>query len=103
MRVIEAWPGGAWATGRGRREQIDTRLVGDAPCAPGRWLLVFQGAAREAIDAARAAEIDAALDLLDAALAGDVARAAQAPGFELPSSMSAARLSALAGRTPTGD
>ena len=71
MRVIESWQGGALVAGRGRAERIDTRLVGDTACAPGQWLLVFQGAAREPLEATRAAEIDAALDLLEAALAGD--------------------------------
>lgn len=103
MRVIESWSGGALATGRGRAERIDTQLVGDEACAPGRWLLVFQGAARESLDAVRAAEIDAALDLLEAALAGNADGATADPGFALPSSMSAAQLAALAGRTDSGD
>jgi hydrogenase expression/formation protein HypC len=105
LRVIEAWPGAALADGRGLCERVDTRLVGDV--APGQWLLVFQGAARECIDAARAAEVNAALDLLDAALAGDRAgAAADDPGFELPSRWSAEQLAALAGPatpTPSGD
>lgn len=103
--AIEAWSGGALARGRGRCERIDTRLVGDV--VPGQWLLVFQGAARERIDDARAAEVNAALDLLDAALAGDQALAsAQDPGFELPSRWSATQLAVAAGRDitrPTGD
>jgi hydrogenase expression/formation protein HypC len=97
LRVIEAWPGAALAEGRGLCERIDTRLVGDV--GPGQWLLVFQGAARECIDAGRAAEVNAALDLLDAALAGDRAGAtADDPGFELPSRWSAGQLAALSGR-----
>jgi hydrogenase expression/formation protein HypC len=95
MRVIEAWHGGALAAGRGRCERIDTRLVGDEASAPGCWLLVFQGAAREALDDARAAEIDGALALLDAAMAGDAIQAAADPGFALPSSLSASQLAAL--------
>lgn len=96
MRVVEAWHGCALAEGRGRVEHIDTRLVaGDAACASGQWLLVFQGAAREALEPQRAAEIDAALDLLEAALAGDAEQAAADPGFVLPSSMSAAQLQSL--------
>lgn len=105
LRVIEAWPGAALAEGRGLRERVDTRLVGDV--APGQWLLVFQGAARECIDATRAAEVNAALDLLDAALTGnDAGPAADDPGFELPSRWSAAQLAALAGQsasTTSGD
>ncbi len=95
MRVIESWQGGALVAGRGRVERIDTRLVGDAACAAGQWLLVFQGAAREALDAQRAAEIDAALDLVEAAMAGDAERAAADPGFVLPSSLSAEQLQSL--------
>jgi hydrogenase expression/formation protein HypC len=95
MRVVESWRSGALVSGRGRVERIDTRLVGDAACHAGAWLLVFQGAAREALDATRAAEIDAALDLLEAALSGDAAPAASDPGFELPSSLSAAQLRSL--------
>lgn len=98
MRVVEAWAEGALAAGRGRVERIDTRLVG--PCVPGQWLLVFQGAARELLEAQRAAEIDAALDLLDAGLAGDHERAAGDPGFALPSALSAEQVAALAGIPP---
>lgn len=89
----------ARATGRGRTEWVDLQLVG--PCVPGERLLVFQGAARERLDAQRAAEIDAALDLLEAALAGRPGAGAGAePGFALPSAMSAAELAALAGGAP---
>lgn len=97
MRVLEAWSDGALADGRGRAERVDTRLVG--PCVAGDWLLVFQGAARERLDAQRAAEIDAALDLLEAAVAGDLDRAGADPGFALPSSMSSAMVAALAGQS----
>lgn len=93
MLVVDARPDQAVVQGRGRRETIDTRLVGD--CAPGEWLLVFQGAARERLEAQRAAEIDAALDLLEAGMAGDFAAATADPGFVLPSSMSAEQLAAL--------
>ena len=106
MCTLEAWSGQALVSGRGRVETIDTRLVGD--CARGDWLLVFQGAARERLDAQRAGEIDAALDLLEAGLVGDRDGAAADPGFELPSAMSAAQLTAhlaaLAGTSPaSGD
>ena len=95
MSVLEAWSGHALVSGRGGVETIDTRLVGEV--ARGEWLLVFQGAARERLDAQRAQEIAAALALLEAGLAGDVERAAADPGFSLPSAMSAAELAALAG------
>ena len=94
MRVIRAWDGAALAVGRGQAETIDTRLVGD--CARDQWLLVFQGAARERLDARRAAEIEAALALLQAGMAGDVAAAAADPGFALPSALSRDQLAAFA-------
>ena len=98
MKTLEAWTGGALVAGRGRVERIDTRLVGEA--APGDWLLVFQGAARERLDAQRAAEIDTTLDLLEAGIAGDTAAALADPGFVLPSAMSAEQLAALRGGPP---
>lgn len=56
----------------GQLQQIDLALVGAQP--PGTWLLTFLGAAREVIDADRAAAITNALSALDAALVGDHAR-----------------------------
>jgi len=101
MRVIEAWQGGALVAGRGRSEQIDTRLVGGGDIAAGQWLLVFQGAARERLDPQRAGEIDSALDLLEAALAGDATRSGADPGFALPSALSAAQLAQMTGQRPS--
>ena len=100
MHIVESRPGAALALGRGRREQIDCRLVehGGAALEPGQWVLVFNGAARERLDAARAAEIDAALDLLDAALGGDAAHAGADPGFALPSAIDARALARLTGQ-----
>jgi hydrogenase expression/formation protein HypC len=62
---------GPWASceGRGERLSVDIRLI-DAP-APGDWLLVFHGVAREALSEQRARDIASALDALDAALAGE--------------------------------
>ncbi|MDR2990489.1 MAG: HypC/HybG/HupF family hydrogenase formation chaperone [Burkholderiaceae bacterium] len=48
--------------------QVDLTLTGPVP--EGSWLLAFQGAARECIDAQRAHEIDAALDALAAIAQG---------------------------------
>jgi hydrogenase expression/formation protein HypC len=93
MQVLQVRGERARVQGRGRVEDIDTRLVGG--CAAGQWLLIFQGAARERLDPARAAEIDRALDLLEAGLAGDATAAQADPGFTLPSAMSAAELAAL--------
>ena len=93
MQARQCRPGRALATGRGRSEVVDTRLVGAVE--PGDWLLVFQGAAREKLDPVRAAEIDATLDLLLAGLGGDAAGGAAS--FVLPSAMSAEAVAALAG------
>jgi hydrogenase expression/formation protein HypC len=96
MRVLEASSGAALVSGRGRRETIDTRLVGD--CEAGEWLLVFMQAARERLDADRTREINAALDLLEGGLAGHHDEHDPAdPGFVLPSSLSHAQLVALTG------
>lgn len=95
MRVLQAGGTEALVEGRGRRERVDLRLVG--ACAAGDWVLVFQGAARERLHPARAAEIDATLDLLERGLAGQPVHAHD-PGFALPSAMSAETLAALAGR-----
>ncbi|MDE2160643.1 MAG: HypC/HybG/HupF family hydrogenase formation chaperone, partial [Burkholderiales bacterium] len=98
MRVLRSQPGRALVAGRGERREVATALVGDV--APGAWLLVFIDSAREVISAARAAEVDATLDLLQAALgAAPWPTAPAAAPFKLPSTMSAAELAALAGRT----
>jgi hydrogenase expression/formation protein HypC len=97
MRVTLIEPGHAWCEGRGERRRVNTALVAEA--AEGDWLLVFLEGAREHIDAARAAEVNAALDLLEGALRGFGAPADTFadPGFALPSAMSAAEVAALAG------
>ena len=102
MRIVEAGPGSALAQGRGRSERIDCRLVEHegAALAPGQWVLVFNGAARERLEAVRASEIDAALDLLEAAFAGNAAGAGADPGFVLPSALGAAALARLTGQAP---
>jgi len=100
MQVLRTRPGFALVAGRGEQREVDTALI-DEP-RPGDWLLVFLDAAREAIDADRAAEVNATLDLLQASLAGDWRAAGTAdPGFTLPSAMSAEALAALAGHPPT--
>ena len=94
MQVLAARPGSAWCRDRhGREQRIDTALVDD--CTVGDWLLVFIDAAREHLSAERAAEIDATLALLDAALAGTPLNDA---AFALPSAMSAADLAGLLGQ-----
>lgn len=93
MQVLEADGRFALCEGRGERRRIQTALVGDV--VPGDWLLVFLDDARERIDAARATEVNAALDLVLGAMQGvalpdDV-------DFALPSQMSAEQLKALTG------
>lgn len=95
MQVTATRPGAALCLDRHARQRwIDTLLVGD--CVPGDWLLVFIDAARERLDACRAAEIDATLTLLDAALLG--APADRDAAFSLPSAMSADDLARLLGQ-----
>lgn len=96
MQVIRIEPGHAWVAGRGEVKRVDTALVGD--CAERDWLLVFLDAARERIDAQRAAEVNAVLDLLQGALAGSHPTRDEA-GFELPSRMDSTTLAALTGRS----
>lgn len=93
MQVEAVEPGHAWVVSRGERRHIETALLGAV--APGDWLLVFLDSARERLDAQRAAEVDAALDLLADALGG--ATTFSSPGFDLPSAMSVAELAALSG------
>ncbi len=100
MQVKQIEPGHAWVEGRGQRRRVNTALVGEP--AVGDWLLIFLEGAREALDAERAAEVNAALDLIDGAILG----AAQGtdpwgdPGFALPSAMSTEQVAALAGHGP---
>jgi hydrogenase expression/formation protein HypC len=86
-----------WVAGRGSSRRVETALIG--PVAVGDWLLVFLGSARERLDAQRAAEVNAALDLLEAAIKGE--GAVDAAAFDLPSNMSHAALVALTGAPTT--
>uniref|UniRef100_UPI000D3C1353 HypC/HybG/HupF family hydrogenase formation chaperone n=1 Tax=unclassified Variovorax TaxID=663243 RepID=UPI000D3C1353 len=99
MQVVAVEPGHALCAGRGERRRVRTALVGEP--AVGDWVLVFIDSVRERIDARRAAEIDATLDLLEAVQAGAAGTAgAQQAAFVLPSSASASELLALCGRPP---
>ena len=100
MQVLDARERRALVSGRGEQREVDTALVGDV--APGEWLLVFLDAARERIDAQRAAEVNAALDLLAGVLGGQ-SLFADDPGFALPSAMSVHEVAALAGAGPKPD
>lgn len=94
MQVVESDSRFALCEGRGERRRINTTLVGAV--VPGDWLLVFLDDAREAIDADRAAEVNAALDLVMGAMQG--AGADHAVDFALPSQMNADQLRALTGQ-----
>lgn len=93
MQVIEADGRFALCEGRGERRRINTALVGEV--VPGDWLLVFLDDAREPIDADRAAEVNAALDLVLGAMQG--ADPSSDIGFALPSRMSPEQMKALTG------
>ncbi|MDD0839098.1 HypC/HybG/HupF family hydrogenase formation chaperone [Curvibacter sp. HBC61] len=94
MQVTALEPGHALCEGRGERRRVNTALVDGV--ATGDWLLVFLGDARERIDAARASEVNATLDLVLGAMRGE--GGAGDAGFELPSRMSADQLRQLAGQ-----
>lgn len=95
MQVITTRPGFAIVQGRGEEREVNTALIGD--CTPGDWLLIFIDGAREHIDAERAAEVNATLDLLGSACF-DAAAAQADAAFTLPSAMSADQLAALTGK-----
>ena len=69
LRIVSAEPGMAVCEGRGRRERIDMLLQGDHPV--GTWILAYQGSAVRTMTADEAAHTGAALDALEAALAGE--------------------------------
>ncbi len=97
---MEGSDGGTTALCEGRNgvERLDTLLTG--PLAPGQWVLGFLGAAREVIDAERAAQIEEALlalesilnsgadndDVIRAAFADLIDREPQLPEFLRPKS-----------------
>jgi hydrogenase expression/formation protein HypC len=69
MQVVESGADVAVCEGRGQRDRINCLMVGEV--AVGTWLLTFQGAALRVLDADEAAQTNAALDALSAAIAGD--------------------------------
>lgn len=85
MQVLAVEPGFAQAAGRGEVRHISTLLVGD--CMVGQWLLVFLNDAREVIDAQRAQEINATLDLLQTVMDTGCLPEDDRAGFDLPSAM----------------
>jgi len=95
MQVLAVEPGFAQVAGRGEARRVSTLLVGD--CVVGQWLLVFLSDARELIDAARAREVNATLDLLQAVIVtGDLPGDDRA-GFVLPSAMDVGALQQITG------
>ena len=68
MQVVGAGEFRALCEGRGRRQELDVMLIGPQP--PGAWVLAFQDSAIRVLCAEEAAQINAALDALEAVLAG---------------------------------
>jgi hydrogenase expression/formation protein HypC len=68
MQLLVDGSGRALCEGRGQREALDLMLIGDQPA--GTWVLAFRGAALRVLTAADARETNAALDALEAILAG---------------------------------
>ena len=69
MQVVSTANGRAVGEGRGQRESLDLMLVGEQPV--GTWVLAFCGAARRVLSEDEARQTNAALDALEAVLAGD--------------------------------
>jgi hydrogenase expression/formation protein HypC len=69
MQVVSCAAGGAVCEGRGGHARLDLALVGDQPA--GTWLLAFRGTAMRVLSQDEARATNAALDALDAVLAGD--------------------------------
>ncbi len=68
MQVVDVEDMFAWCDGRNGRKRINIMLI--STVQPGDWLLTFLDSAREAIDAERAALVNAALDALERVAAG---------------------------------
>jgi hydrogenase expression/formation protein HypC len=79
MRVIESDEFWARCQGRQGEARIDVRLVGAQ--SAGTWLLTFMGAAREVLEAERAAAMNAALEALASILSGQSVTPAQLDAF----------------------
>lgn len=92
MRILSCEGIAARASGDEGEALIDLSLTG--PLAPGTWVLTHLGAAREVIDATRAAQVSEALSALRAVMSGRGAGAAfadlEARGPSLPPHLQAA-------------
>ena len=71
MQVLRMEGQLALCTGRNGEAHLDTLLTG--PLEAGQWVLCFLGTAREIVSEEHARKIGAALNALDAVLAGDTA------------------------------
>lgn len=69
LQVIRMEGSTALCAGRNGVERVDTLITG--PLQPGQWILSFLGAAREVIDAERAAQVAEALTALQSIMDGD--------------------------------
>ena len=69
MRILASDGMMATCEGRGLRADVNMLLVEDPP--PGSWVLVHLGSAVRELDEDEAAQINDALDALDAALRGE--------------------------------
>jgi hydrogenase expression/formation protein HypC len=69
MRIVVREGTVAICEGRGRRERVDLALVDDPPA--GTWILAYHGTAVRRMTDAEAAATSAALDALEAVLAGE--------------------------------
>lgn len=70
MQIIALEQGSAVCAGRGQQQRVDLALIGDN--AIGAWVLVHRGVALRQLSPEEASQTLAALDALDAVLAGDV-------------------------------
>ncbi|MGE5160189.1 MAG: HypC/HybG/HupF family hydrogenase formation chaperone [Betaproteobacteria bacterium] len=68
MRIERCEDGMAECAGRGRRERLNTMLLGELP--PGTWVLAYRGCAMRAMTEDEASQTNDALDALDAAASG---------------------------------
>lgn len=68
MKVLQQDDFSALCEGRGRRERVDTLLLGPQPV--GGWILNFLGSARQALSEEEARQVDSALDALEAVMNG---------------------------------
>jgi hydrogenase expression/formation protein HypC len=69
MRIVSSARETALCEGRGQRQELDLMLLGEVPA--GTWVLAFRGAALRMLTPEEACEVNAALDALDAILAGE--------------------------------